>query len=226
MIVQIYEISNPKEGINLAELGVDHIGVLVGKGEYPREINPMYAKTIFESLPEETKRVTLSLSHHFGIISQTVRETKPDILHLGALPELLSPNDVRNLKKEFPNLKIMRSIPVIDEMSIEVAKDYEGIADYLLLDTHQEGDNQIGATGRVHDWNLSRRITDSINIPVILAGGLGPENVAEAIQIVKPKGVDSKTKTDRPDGKAKDIEKVKLFVEIAKSLLYNHSSAD
>jgi phosphoribosylanthranilate isomerase len=53
-------------------------------------------------------------------------------------------------------------------------------------------------------------------VPAILAGGLGPDNVAEAIKAVRPAGVDSKTKTDRPDGAGKDLEKVRQFVAAAK----------
>ena len=64
---------------------------------------------------------------------------------------------------------------------------------------------------------MSRRIVESVAVPAILAGGLGPENVREAIRAVSPAGVDSKTKTDRGDGThAKDLAKVRAFVEAAK----------
>lgn len=218
MIVQIYEVTNPIEAKIPAELGVDHIGVLVGKGEYPRELSPEDTRLVFESLPKKAKRVALSLSHNLEIISEIVIEAEPDILHLGTVPESLFPDNVKKIKKEFPKLKVMRSIPVVDEESIEIARQYEGIADYLLLDSHLQGDTQIGATGKTHNWNLSRSIVESVRIPVILAGGLGPDNVAEAMRIVKPMGVDSKTKTDRIDGTGKDIEKVKSFAKITKSL--------
>lgn len=75
-------------------------------------------------------------------------------------------------------------------------------------------DRKIGET---HDWGLSKKIVESVFIPVILAGGLGPDNVAEAISKVKPFGVDSKTKTDKDDGSGKDIEKVREFVKIVKA---------
>ncbi len=220
MIVQVYEVSNPTEAKALAELGVDHIGVLVGKGEYPRELSSEDARLIFESLPKKVERVALLLSHNLEIISEIVIEADPDILHLGTVPESLLPDDVKKLKKEFPRLKVMRSIPVVGEESIEIARQYEGAADYLLLDSYLQGDTQIGATGKTHNWNLSRRIVESVRISVILAGGLGPENVAEAIRAVRPAGVDSKTRTDKNDGSGKDIEKVKSFVEIAKSLVF------
>ena len=97
------------------------------------------------------------------------------------------------------------------------AKAYDGVADWLLLDSHKRGDSQIGALGITHDWAISRRIVESTAAPVILAGGLGPDNVAAAIEAVRPAGVDSKTKTDRIGDSSKDLEKVEQFVAIAKA---------
>lgn len=217
MIVQIYEISSSEEARALARLGVDHIGVLVGKGNFPRELSCKEAGEIFKDLPKETKKVVLSLSGSLEEIFEIVKKVKPDIMHLGALPEKLSPDDVSKIKEKFPGLKVMRSIPVIDEKSVELAKEYDGIADYLLLDTYKEKDNQVGAVGETHDWNISRKIVMAAGTPVILAGGLGPGNVAEAIEKVRPVGVDSKTKTNKQGSHQKDIEKVREFVKIAKS---------
>ena len=100
--------------------------------------------------------------------------------------------------------------------SIEIARSYDGIVDFLLLDSHRESDRQIGALGVTHDWTISRRIVELVRTPVILAGGLGPDNVAEAIRAVRPAGVDSKTKTDRDGSQAKDIERVRRFHEAAR----------
>ncbi len=216
MVIQIYETQSSDEARKLVEVGVDNIGVLVGKGEYPREFSAEQAKEILQGVTGQAKRVVLSLSKNLKDIVEIVNNTNPDILHLGTTPESLLPKDVQTLKKQFPNLKIMRSIPVRGEESVELAKQYDGIADYLLLDTQKKGDTQVGATGETHDWGVSRKIVESIIIPVILAGGLGPDNVAEAISVVKPFGVDSKTKTDKTGSHEKDIEKVKEFVRIAK----------
>jgi hypothetical protein len=68
----------------------------------------------------------------------------------------------------------MRAIPIVYEGSIECAKNYRGVADFLLLDSHDAGDKQIGARGRVHDWTISRRIVDEVSVPAILAGGSTP----------------------------------------------------
>ena len=122
----------------------------------------------------------------------------------------------RALRHGFPEIPIMRAIPVIDEVSIEIAHSYRGVADFLLLDSYDPDTRQFGALGRAHDWSISRRIVDNVGIPVILAGGIGPENVAKAIIAVRPAGVDSKTKTDRADGTGKDLARVREFVTAAR----------
>ena len=109
------------------------------------------------------------------------------------------------------------SVPVVGEESVALAQSYDGIADFILLDSHRAGDNQIGALGVTHDWRISRRIVELSRTPVILAGGLGPDNVCGAIRAVMPAGVDSKTKTDRDGSHAKDVEKVRRFREAALS---------
>jgi phosphoribosylanthranilate isomerase len=82
----------------------------------------------------------------------------------------------------------MRSIPVVDAKSVAMAQSYDGIADMLLLDSHRPGDVQIGALGVTHSWQIDRAIVESVGIPVIIAGGLGPDNVIDAITAVRPAG--------------------------------------
>jgi phosphoribosylanthranilate isomerase len=218
MLVQIYEISSPEEANALGDLGVDHIGVLVGDGSFPRERTIDDARPIFSAIPLSSKAVALLLSSNVGLIERVISELKPAILHLGGSTDLLTPSTVQDLKKQCGPLTVMRSIPVVGDESILVAKSYDGIADMLLLDSHQPGDRQIGALGITHSWEIDRKIVESVRIPVIIAGGLGPDNVIDAIKAVRPSGVDSKTKTDKDDGShTKDLPKVKLFVARAKS---------
>jgi phosphoribosylanthranilate isomerase len=224
MIVQIYETQDASEARALEAVGVDHIGVLVGQGRYARELRPAQARRIFQGITK-ARRVALSLADDLQEVSEVVAQTGPDILHLGTVPEALGPEAVITLKTRFPDLQLMRTIPVIDDQSLFLAQQYDGLVDYLLLDTYQTGDTQVGATGAPHDWDLSRRIVSSVHTSVILAGGLGPQNVAEAIRIVRPAGVDSKTHTDRDGGPGKDIEQVRALVRIAKSLQLDHSGS-
>ncbi|HME98382.1 MAG TPA: phosphoribosylanthranilate isomerase [Terriglobia bacterium] len=218
MIIQIYEVTTPAEARALGAMGVDHIGVLVGDGSFPREQTIDKAGEIFAAIPSESKASLLSLSDDVDLIARITAALLPNILHLGAAPEHLSPAQLRTLKAEFPQVSLMRSIPVVDESSIALARSYDGIVDWLLLDSYESGDRQIGALGVTHSWELDRRIIESVRIPTIIAGGLGPENVQDAICVARPTGVDSKTKTDKNDGThTKDLQKVLAFVTAARS---------
>src|SRR6478672_3536434 len=217
VIVQIYEVSIPAEANALGAMGVDHIGVLVGEGSFPREQTIETAREIFAAIPAGSKASVLSLSHDVDLIMRLTAALMPAILHLGAAPQHLSPAQLGTVKAEFPKVSLMRSIPVVDESSIALARSYEGIADWLLLDSYESGDRQIGALGVTHSWELDRRIIESVRIPAIIAGGLEPENVEEAIRFARPAGVDSKTKTDKSDGShTKDLQKVSAFVKAAR----------
>ena len=217
MIVQIYEISTPAEAHALGAMGVDHIGVLVGDGSFPREQTIEQAREIFAAIPAGSKASALSLSQDVDLIVRLTAALLPDVLHLGAAPQHLSPAQLRTVKAEFPKVSLMRSIPVVDESSIALACSYDGIADWLLLDSYESGDRQVGALGVTHSWELDLRIIESVRIPTIIAGGLGPENVQEAIRVARPAGVDSKTKTDKSDGShTKDLQKVSAFVKAAR----------
>ena len=215
MLTQIYEVSAPEEALAISRIGIDHIGILVGNGEFPRELPLEAAAIVAAAVVPPSKVSSLFLTADISRIEQWARQLQPAILHLGTAPELLSPDDAATLKGKLPGMLIMRSIPVMDEASIAIARSYDGIVDFVLLDSHRESDRQIGALGITHDWTISRRIVEAVKTPVILAGGLGPDNVAEAIRAVRPAGVDSKTKTDQDGAHQKDLDRVRRFQEAA-----------
>ena len=135
MLVQIYEVTSAQEASALAKLGVDHIGVLVGMGEFPREQSIEATKVIFASVPSVSKGSALCLSADLNVIERVAISLRPAILHLGASTGLLRPEHVVQLKTKFEWLCVARSIPVVDEESISVAQSYDGKADMLLLDS-------------------------------------------------------------------------------------------
>ncbi len=104
MLVQIYEVRTPEEGVALVRLGVDHIGVLVGNGAFPRELPAAQAAAIFAALPTRTKRLVLSLSADPREIARVVERTRPDIIHIGAAIELFPVAAVQTLKAKFPEV--------------------------------------------------------------------------------------------------------------------------
>lgn len=218
MIVQIYSITTPEEALRLCELGVDHVGVMTGKvsGTYTQDFES--TRKIFESITPPTKKVAFTKSNILSELEEICRETKPDILHISAF-ENITEALLNKLKFKFSNIQLMKSIYVKDLNSIIEAKHFQDLVDYILLDS-QNDNSSFGATGKVNDWKLARKIVKTMQVPVILAGGLGTDNVVEAIKTVQPAGVDSMTKTNLKDSKFKDIDKVNEFVRLAKSSDY------
>ena len=216
MLTQIYEISSRAEAAALSAIGIDHVGLLLGKGEFPRELCLAAATEIAAAIRPPSKLSALFLTADLRLVEAWAGRLRPPILHLGAAAELLSAADLTALKAKLPQSAIMRSVPVSGAESVAIAESYRAIADFLLLDSHRPSDRQIGALGVTHDWSISRRIVELADMPVILAGGLGPENVAEAIKTVRPAGVDSKTRTDREGSHIKDLERVRRFHHAAR----------
>ena len=96
------------------------------------------------------------------------------------------------IRQALPAVKIVQVIHVLDEASVDEALAAAEAADALLLDSGNPNlqVKELGGTGRVHDWRLSRRIREQAGVPVFLAGGLSPENARQAIEAVEPFGLD------------------------------------
>ncbi len=96
------------------------------------------------------------------------------------------------IKRELPSVNIVQVLHVLDESSIEEAIEMAKYVDALLLDSGNPNLNtkELGGTGRIHNWNISKEIVDKVKIPVYLAGGLNPTNASKAIKEVNPYGLD------------------------------------
>jgi phosphoribosylanthranilate isomerase len=217
MLTQIYEVATPAEAEAISAIGVDHVGVLVGDGTFPRELPTQKASAVMKMIRAPSILSALFLSADVALIGRMAGELDPPIVHLGASCELLTPDLVVTLRRSLPKTKFMRSVPVTGPEAVGIAQAYDGLVDWILLDSHRAGDAQIGAQGVPHDWRISRVIVNGVRTPVILAGGLGPDNVKEAIRSVQPAGVDSKTRTDMEGTHAKDLGRVEAFYRAAKS---------
>lgn len=218
MIVQIYGVMSPSDGAMVAALGADQIGVVVGeRGAAWDEVDFESANRIFAALDTRVTKVALTLSRETSEIEAVIRAVHPDVLHLAAALDSMRPAQVADLKQRHPELRVIRTIPVTGPESISAASSFQGIADYLLLDSRDPDTMSVGATGRRHDWAISAQIVATVRIPVILAGGLSPDNVREAtISAVRPWGVDSNTLTSRIDDRTrKDPGLVRRFIDAA-----------
>ena len=100
--------------------------------------------------------------------------------------------ELRKLRAALPGIGLVQVIHVTGEESIDEAQEAASVVDALLLDSGNQklAVKELGGTGRTHDWRLSRRIRDHVPVPLFLAGGLNPDNVAEAVAAVAPYGLD------------------------------------
>jgi len=150
-------------------MDVDHIGVLVGDGSFPREQTIEKVREIFAAIPAGSKASALLLSHDLDLIVRITAALLPDIPHFGAAPQHLLPAQARKLKVEFPQISSMRSIPVVSESSVALARSYDGLADWQLPD----GTAQIDRLG-----------TSNV-APLIVSGQIKPALTQNQIQVIK-----------------------------------------
>lgn len=159
--------------------------------------------------PENIKTVLLTSLQNADEIIEQHNYCGTDVLQLVDSQETKT---YRILKKELPNIDLIQVIHIIDDNSITEAVELSKYVDFILLDSGNLNlqTKELGGTGKTHNWQISREIVNQVGIPVFLAGGLNPENVAEAVKIVKPFGVDVCTGV-KTDGKL-DSDKVREFI--------------
>jgi phosphoribosylanthranilate isomerase len=212
MIVQIYSMTSVADAVATAEAGADHIGVVVAEaGIVPEGISPEAAREILAAIRPRSRGVVLSLSDDRDEICAIVDAVRPDILHVSARE--IEPEDCAWIRTRVAPVRLLRAIAVRAGETLAEADAHQEAADYLMLDSGAKGLPFAGATGETHDWSVSRTIVERSRLPVILAGGLSADNVAQAIAAVRPWGVDSFTHTDVPGHRGrKDPARVRAFI--------------
>ncbi len=219
MIIQIYAFTDPKTAVAAVNLGVDHVGFVAGKYDVvPAELSFEQAREIVLALPPQATAVALTMAEDVDEILRMVAAVQPHIVHISSDVELVPVEMMRELRSRLDKrVRLMKAIPVEDEISIALARDFAAVSDLLLLDTKRPDFPGVGATGFTHDWNISRRIVEAVDIPVIMAGGLTPENVGAAMREIQPWAVDSNTSTNVPGSNVdKDLERIRAFVTAIK----------
>jgi phosphoribosylanthranilate isomerase len=123
----------------------------------------------------------------------------------------------REIREALPGVKLVQVIHVRDERSVEEAAELAEYVDAILLDSGNPGlpVKELGGTGRRHDWQLSRKIVETVGKPVFLAGGLNAGNVGEAIRTVRPFGLDICSGV-RTNGKLDEQKLAEFFSEALK----------
>jgi phosphoribosylanthranilate isomerase len=219
VIIQLYTMQSTQEALACVAAGADHVGLTPPQG-LPGELPSLRAmQDIVLAVGDRARCVALTVDMDPTQIITLVEVVQPAILHLCPPAEDSSPRQVAALRARLPGIPIMQAVSVTGPESVAIARAYAEVSDFLILDTQAPEIPGIGASGMTHDWTVSRAIVDSVRIPVILAGGLSPENVRDAIRAVVPWGVDSLTHTNEalPDGGfRKDLARVAAFIAAAR----------
>jgi len=204
---KICGIHTPEEIKICVSAGVHALGFICGTTHVSEDAVDI--KTLKELTKKIPPFVTPVLVTHITELSHLEELIKESGLHTIQLQGDISYTDVLSLKLLFPDRKFIKAIHVNIDDAVEKAMFYKPIVDAILLDTRTE--DRLGGTGIAHDWNLSKKIKETLSCPVILAGGLSPLNVETAIKIVNPYGVDANSKLKNAEG-TKDRKKVKDFI--------------
>lgn len=198
-----------------ADAGADSLGFVVGVPSSPRNLCLDVARLLIEKVRGSVSCVAVTTFEHgdadLDKLAKIQRELNPDCLQLHSIHSSdlsLSSKDVLTIVPH-----VMGAIDAKSPEAAEMSLKFSVIFQSVLLDTNHLG---FGGTGIVHDWILSRRIRNMIYpTPLVLAGGLNPENVQEAIHIVRPYGVDVSSGVEKRPG-VKDHDKLFEFVRRAK----------
>ena len=169
--------------------GASAIGLVAKMPSGPGPIPDETIREIAAAIPPPV--ATFMLTSHTSV-ADIIDHHKRTNTNTIQIVDSLAIGTYRQLKEALPAVRIVQVIHVIDENSIEEAIGISRSVDAILLDSGNPNlkVKQLGGTGRVHDWKLSRRIRESVACPVFLAGGLNPDNVTQAIEAVRPFAVD------------------------------------
>jgi len=213
--VKICGFTEPEDVEEACRAGADMIGVIVD-APTRRSVTPERAINLFSIVSKPIARVAVMVPKDTLHAIQIVRKLRPDYLQIHGSMNVAELKEI----KEATGVRIIATLSIpkrggeskkITAQALEIAKG----ADFILADTEHAGAG--GGTGLTHDWNISRSVRETIDRPLILAGGLNPGNVRAAIGTVKPYGVDVASGVESEVGK-KNPELVREFIRVAKGL--------
>jgi phosphoribosylanthranilate isomerase len=205
----------------LIDMGIEYLGWHVRPDDGDGLI---HSRQIAKLIRDAGRRSSLLVhSRKLPVLAEVAEMVRPDFLLLSSdRDDALMPELARSVGSD---TKLMMSVPVrpagsrAEIPSLAKAQDYQTYAGALTVDTALDADKlqQFGCTGKANDWVICKDIVSSSRIPVVLAGGLSPENVADAIRAVAPPIVDACTSLEMVD-KSKDLARCRAFVDAVRSL--------
>jgi phosphoribosylanthranilate isomerase len=201
-----------KEDLDAATAaGADAVGFVVGTTASPRNISLEKAEKLIRQVPPFVKSVLVTVPTSINDL-RTYEKLNPDVIQIHGenLPFAAT------IQKSLSNISLIRAVNANLTCALDTASEASKMFDAVLLDSFAEG--RYGGTGVVHDWELSKSVKQVIHPkPLILAGGLTPENVADAVRFVQPYAVDVSSGVEQQPG-IKDNQKMVDFIKNAKEV--------
>ena len=204
MQVKICGITKPEQGQAIAQLGATALGFICVPAS-PRYVTPSQIRAVVDSLEVSINRV--------GVFADSRIEDICQVVSLGGLNavQLHGSESLEfciQLRQSLPEIEILKALRVKTPDSLNQAEIYANYVDTLLLDAYHP--QQLGGTGQTLDWKTLQQFNPSC--PWLLAGGLTPDNVIDALKIVQPSGIDLSSGVERSPGD-KDLDKVALLLQ-------------
>lgn len=187
--VKVCCIASVEEARAAVECGASAVGLVSEMPSGPGVIDEALIAEIAARVPPPVATFLLTCRQDAASIVEQQRRCRVNTLQLC---DRVPVEVYAELRAELPGVSLVQVVHVGGEESFEEAVYVARHVDALLLDSGNQSlaVKELGGTGRTHDWRVSRRIVEASPVPVFLAGGLKPENVAEAVSIVRPFGLD------------------------------------
>lgn len=208
--VKVCCITHPEAATLAIGHGADALGLVGPMPSGTGILDLATAARLASAVPPPIATFLLSSATKPDELLAQCRQVAPTTLQI---LDMVDPAAYALLRRELPALRLVQVVHVTSERTIAEALAVATLVDALLLDSGSPDApiRLLGGTGKVHDWSISRRIVDGSPVPVFLAGGLTPANVADAIRSVRPFGVDLCTGL-RSDGEL-DESKLAAFMQ-------------
>jgi phosphoribosylanthranilate isomerase len=214
--LQVAGVIDFEEAEMLIDCGIKNIGFPLRLDYHKEDLSDEEAAGIVREFGDRVNFFVITYLQNASEIMELCRKIGVSIVQIHG--EITS-GELKALRKSAPDLIIIKSLIVrgdnLPDLKEEVASTQEYVNAYIT-DTYDPDTGAKGATGKRHDWDISRQLVQSVPHPLILAGGLNPENVRRAILDVKPSGVDVHTGIEGKDGRKKR-ELVEAFLREAES---------
>lgn len=213
--VKICGITSEEDLKMVCNMGADAVGFVVGVSSSPRNLTMEKAEKLIKLVPVFVKSVAVVVPKTIEEVSAVYERLKPNAIQIHG-EEVLN---VQVLREKLSDTCLIKAVSVKSKETVDNTIKESKVFDAVLLDSCLPG--KYGGTGMVHDWELSKNVREAIHPkPLILAGGLNPENVKNAIQTVKPYAVDVSTGVESKPG-VKDPEKVEAFIKNTRETILN-----